>query len=667
MIKKIYRYSLIILLTFLFCIGFSPQISAQLPFLPNFNSTETVLPETPAWDLNKARACGRALCSDVFFYGNRTVRLSTNLFSPLRRDIITVASARSIDRTVQDVAFEVEQRARSIQNIFLQIFESMENSRQIGNLEQKDLNFWLSITSAKRLHPLTPVVDIGYENNQTVIFIATKPELGLTQQTLITITQVDARANNQTVEELAQKWRAVVIKALSEALWGLEMDQQQPFLRLQITLVTIAITLIFILITRFFALLVHKWYRNLHKELKEIQNTLLVEPNTKPANRDFVEKGNEIPDDSQIYNKGFQNIFDNGRKIIAEGISFSAKLIPSAVLKKQNIIRQQINISELISGLLFFSQFTILLVSIGSIAFTYRQTRFLFNLFLIQAVLLPTIWILMILTDKFVDFWIDYALNRWANEKQELEPESNRANLRVNTYSPALRGATTFIFGAIAVFASLSVVGLSPNVLAGAGAVAVVFAFLSRNLLEDMLNGILILITDRYAMGDVVEINGLGGFVESMNLYTTSLRDLDGNLKVIPNGKIFTVINMTKDWSRVNFTVEINWDADIRTTIDILQKVADQMYQEPRWREKMLTSAEILGIDKINHEGIMIRLLIKTKPIQQWDVGREYRWRIKEAFDLAGIRTGIPQTEIIHRHEEDNNSVNLYPEGSLIT
>ena len=645
MIKKIYRYSLIILLTLIFCVSFSSQTYAQLPFFPTINSVETVLPETPAWDLNKARACGRALCSDVFFYGNRTIRPSTDIIPPLRRDIITVAASRTIERTIQEVAFEVEQRARSIQNIFLQIFESMKNSSQIGNLGKKDLRFWLSLTKNKPLHPLTPVVDIGYENNQTVIFVAAQPDLGLTQQTLITITQVDARANNQTMDELAQKWRTVVIKAFSEALWGLEMDRQQPFLRLKISLVTVALTLILILIANFFGSLTHKWHRNLYQQLKDIQNTLLVDPEAKPVKR--VEKKKVNVNDSN--HGGFQGIFDNGRKMIAEGISFSAKLIPSAILQKQNIIRQQINISELISNLLFFSKFTIVLISIGSIAFTYRETRFLFNLFLIQAVLLPAIWILMILTDKFVDFWIDYALNRWAKEKQELEPESNRANLRVNTYSPALRGATTFIFGAIALFASLSVVGLSPSFLAGAGAIAVVFAFLSRNLLEDMLNGILILITDRYAVGDVVDINGLSGFVESMNLYTTSLRDLDGNLKVIPNGKIFTVINMTKDWSRVNFTVEINWDADIRKTIDLLQNVADQMYKDPYWAEKMLTSAQILGIDKINHEGIMIRLLIKTKPIQQWDVGREYRWRVKEAFDLAGIRTGIPQTEIIHR------------------
>lgn len=66
MIKKIYKYSLIIILSFIFCVGFSPQALSQIPFMPSFN-TNTGLPETPAWDLNRARACGRSLCSDVFF------------------------------------------------------------------------------------------------------------------------------------------------------------------------------------------------------------------------------------------------------------------------------------------------------------------------------------------------------------------------------------------------------------------------------------------------------------------------------------------------------------------------------------------------------------------------------------------------------------------------
>jgi len=312
MLNKIYKYSLIFVLTFIFCVGFSPQILAQLPFFPRVNSVETVLPETPAWDLNKARACGRALCSDVFFYGNRTIRLRNNLFSPLRRDIITIASPRTIERSLQDVAFEVEQRARSVQNVFLQIFETMRESEQIGNLPQKDLTFWLSLTKTKPLHPLTPVVDIGYENNQTVIFIAAQPELGLTQQTLITVTGVDARANNQTLEELSQKWRRVVIKALSEALWGLEMDRQQPFLRLQISLLTIFITLILIIIAKFFGSLTHKWNRNLHRQLKEIQNSLLVDPEAKPVKRPFT-------DESKIDNK---NLLIKQNYIPVSGIQF---------------------------------------------------------------------------------------------------------------------------------------------------------------------------------------------------------------------------------------------------------------------------------------------------------------------------------------------------------
>lgn len=158
MSNKIFLYFLICFLTFLFCLGFSPPSWAFLPFLPNLNNVETVLPETPAWDLNKARACGRALCSDVFFYGNRTIRLRSNFFPSLQEDIITVAAPRTIDRTIQEVAFEVEQRVRSIQNIFRQIFESMESSPQLATLPRKDLEFWLSQRKTKPLHPLTLIL-----------------------------------------------------------------------------------------------------------------------------------------------------------------------------------------------------------------------------------------------------------------------------------------------------------------------------------------------------------------------------------------------------------------------------------------------------------------------------------------------------------------------------
>jgi len=134
-----------------------------------------------------------------------------------------------------------------------------------------------------------------------------------------------------------------------------------------------------------------------------------------------------------------------------------------------------------------------------------------------------------------------------------------------------------------------------------------------------------------------------------MNLYITALRNLDGQLIIIPNGKISTVVNMTKNWSQVNFTIEVAWNSELQKTMSILQEVADQMYQEKDWKDKMITSADILGIEKIAHDGITIRLIIKTQPSEQWRVGREFRWRVKKAFDKAGISLGIPQTVIWHK------------------
>ncbi len=126
----------------------------------------------------------------------------------------------------------------------------------------------------------------------------------------------------------------------------------------------------------------------------------------------------------------------------------------------------------------------------------------------------------MVLADKVTDFFIDYALVRWAREGQEREPNSNRYTLRANTYSKAFTDGTTLLFAVVGIALTVGLIGINPAVLAGAGALAVVFAYLSRNLVEDMLNGILILATDRYAVGDVIDVGeGFAGFVEDVNLY----------------------------------------------------------------------------------------------------------------------------------------------------
>ncbi|MGK7956734.1 MAG: mechanosensitive ion channel family protein, partial [Crocosphaera sp.] len=185
---------------------------------------------------------------------------------------------------------------------------------------------------------------------------------------------------------------------------------------------------------------------------------------------------------------------------------------------------------------------------------------------------------------------------------------------------------------------------------------AFVFAFLSRNVVEDMLNGILILWTDRYAIGDVIQIGNICGFVENMNIYMTQIRGGEGRLVTIPNGKISIVENLTKDWSRVEFKIEIAYDADIRNALTVINQVSEEMQNDPIWKDKIIEPAAILGVDNVSHHGILIQVWIKTQAMQQWAVGREYRLRVKEAFEAAGIKLGIPHQEVRYQASFTTNN-----------
>jgi small conductance mechanosensitive channel len=155
--------------------------------------------------------------------------------------------------------------------------------------------------------------------------------------------------------------------------------------------------------------------------------------------------------------------------------------------------------------------------------------------------------------------------------------------------------------------------------------------------------------SDQYAVGDVIGVADKVGLVEYINLYITQIRSPDGNLITIPNGSISVVENLTKNWSRVNFTIEVAYDSDIRKAMQIIKDVGDEMFREPPWHHLILESPQVLGVDAVSHAGMLVRVWITTKPLKQWEVGREFRCRVKEAFDREGIRIGIPQQTIWHQ------------------
>ncbi|WP_414566819.1 MULTISPECIES: mechanosensitive ion channel family protein [unclassified Anabaena] len=224
---------------------------------------------------------------------------------------------------------------------------------------------------------------------------------------------------------------------------------------------------------------------------------------------------------------------------------------------------------------------------------------------------------------------------------------SERMQLRVSTFSGVTKSITTGIWLGIGILLALVSLGIDiVPLLAGASLIGVAVSLASQNLIKDAINGFLVIIEDQYALGDVIAVGDVGGLVENLNLRMTQLRDAEGRLITIPNSEIKVVANLSSRWSRADLTIPVAYQANIDDALQLIKDVAMEMNQDPVWKQRIIAPPEVLGIDDFGVRGLMIRVWIKTQPLKQWDVGREYRRRLKVALDTAGISIPAPQQDI---------------------
>lgn len=225
---------------------------------------------------------------------------------------------------------------------------------------------------------------------------------------------------------------------------------------------------------------------------------------------------------------------------------------------------------------------------------------------------------------------------------------SRRLALRFSTFAGVFKSVSAGAFIGIGTLMALSAIGIDlAPILAGAGLIGLGISLASQSLIKDTINGFLILFEDQYAVGDVIVVGDVGGLVETMNLRITQLRNGEGRLITIPNSAISVVQNLSKEWARVDLTLEVAYQNDVDKVLMGLQQLADEIYSEPQWRDKIIDPPEVLGIDNIDSAGLLIRIWIKTKPLQHWSVGREFRRRIKMRLDEMGIAIGVPQQSVV--------------------
>ena len=167
-------------------------------------------------------------------------------------------------------------------------------------------------------------------------------------------------------------------------------------------------------------------------------------------------------------------------------------------------------------------------------------------------------------------------------------------------------------------------------------------SFGAQSLVKDLITGTFILLEGQFGIGDVLRIGDTSGQVERLTLRTTSLRDFEGTVHIIPNGEIKMVSNLTKTWSRAVLDVLVDYGEDVDAVIEDLRLLGDKFHLDPEWGLLLLDEPEVLGVTSLNEIGLQIRLQVKTLPLKQWEVARELRRRIKKRFDQRGIAVPLP-------------------------
>ncbi len=214
-----------------------------------------------------------------------------------------------------------------------------------------------------------------------------------------------------------------------------------------------------------------------------------------------------------------------------------------------------------------------------------------------------------------------------------------RRKQRAQTMGSILKSIASGLILAVVLVMVLDQVGVNiAPILASAGILGIALGFGAQNLVKDFLSGIFMILEDQYGVGDSVDLGEAVGTVEAVGLRVTRLRDVDGTVWYARNGEILRVGNRSQNWARTVLDITVAYESDLDEVQQILQDEAHAMYEDERWHDIIIEEPEVWGVERFDKDGAVVRVVLKTAPLQQWPVARALRQRIKARFDAAGIR-----------------------------
>lgn len=223
-----------------------------------------------------------------------------------------------------------------------------------------------------------------------------------------------------------------------------------------------------------------------------------------------------------------------------------------------------------------------------------------------------------------------------------------------NTLAAILKSILRYVVYFIAFTTIIKSMGIpTESILAAAGLGGLAIGFGAQGLVKDVITGFFILFEDQFSVGDFIITGNFSGIVEEMGLRVTKLKDFNGDIHIIPNGSIDKVTNKSRGSMRALVEVSVAYEENIDRVISVLERVCTEVANS---REDILEGPIVQGVNKLGESEVVIAIMARTKPMQQWAVERDIRKRVKDTFDREGIEIPYPRRVMIQKTSNKGGS-----------
>jgi small conductance mechanosensitive channel len=424
---------------------------------------------------------------------------------------------------------------------------------------------------------------------------------------ILTVTDNDAKANGSSIDALAAQWQGILQSALIRAL-----ELRQPSVEKRslqrvafVAGIVAAVSLLVIVILRFL------WRRmeGLETEIAARNRTVAQ------ADQQAPEKAAADKTRRRTFAIALQNL-EPAQRLSLYG-AFAETLMWALLLAWFITITWSLSL---------FAATTPLAQSITHSAFGVATTIIVTGLL-----------------NRVLDIVITRASAAWRLRRIGTSEDRARLLLRIPTIARAVAGAKAFVLVFVAVLSVFSQIGVPiGSVVTIGGLAAVALSLAAQNFVRDFLNGFLVLFEDQYVVGDYITINAFSGSVERLTLRMVQIRDAAGELITIPHSSVTSVVNGSRNWSRVDYRIPVDPGANISKAIEIVRQQIETVLADAEWAAEIGTPIEWIGIDTASRDGVVIRVSIKTAPLRQFELRREINAHVVAAFEHDGITLGAP-------------------------